>query len=415
MELPTENQNQSDLDMDGAGKRAIIVGGSMGGLFSGLLLLRAGWEVDVYERVAVELTARGAGIVTHPELDNVIELAGLNPNSAPAVPILERRTLDRQGRVIGKHTRRQMATSWNGLFRMLRGAFPEDRYHLGSEFLRCEVSSSGVTAWFADGSVKMADVLSGADGIRSSVRRQFLPDCNPIYAGYVAWRGLIDEASFPPELHRELFDYFAFDLPPGEQMLGYPVSGRGDDTRPGHRRYNFVWYRPADTDTLTWMLTDESGQRHEISIPPPLISKAVIEHMRQEARRVLSPQFQELIALTAQPFLQPIYDLESPRLGFERAAILGDAAFIARPHVGAGVAKAAMDALALVSALQSEETVPAALARYEQERLPQGQKIVHQAQRLGSYVRSEIPIEADRTEELDLIMKETAVLDFMQA
>jgi 2-polyprenyl-6-methoxyphenol hydroxylase-like FAD-dependent oxidoreductase len=74
-----------------------------------------------------------------------------------------------------------------------------------------------------------------------------------------------------------------------------------------------------------------------------------------------------------------------------------------------------MDALALVSALQSEETVPAALARYEQERLPQGQKIVHQAQRLGSYVRSEIPIEADRTEELDLIMKETAVLDFMQA
>ena len=132
MELPTENQNQSDLDMDGAGKRAIIVGGSMGGLFSGLLLLRAGWEVDVYERVAVELTARGAGIVTHPELDNVIELAGLNPNSAPAVPILERRTLDRQGRVIGKHARRQMATSWNGLFRMLRGAFPEDRYHLGS-------------------------------------------------------------------------------------------------------------------------------------------------------------------------------------------------------------------------------------------------------------------------------------------
>lgn len=401
--------------MDGAGKRAIIVGGSMGGLVSGLLLLKAGWEVDVYERVAVELTARGAGIVTHPELDDVLVQAGVNPESAPAVTILERRTLDRKGRVIGKHVRRQTAISWNGLFRILRAAFPEDRYHLGTEFLRCEETSSGVTAWFADGSVKTADLLIGADGIRSSVRRQFLPECNPVYAGYVAWRGLIDESAFPAELHRELFEYFTFDLPPGEQMLGYPVSGRGDDNRPGHRRYNFVWYRPADTDTLAWMLTDDSGHRHELSIPPPLISKAVIEHMRQEAKRVLSPQFQELVALTPQPFLQPIYDLESPRIGFERAAILGDAAFVARPHVGAGVAKAAMDAQSLVAALQSEETVPAALRRYEQERLPQDRKIVQQAQRLGSYVRSETPIEADRTEELDLIMKETAVLDFMQA
>jgi len=401
--------------MDGAGKRAIIVGGSMGGLVSGLLLLKAGWEVDVYERVAVELTARGAGIVTHPELDDVLVQAGVNPESAPAVTILERRTLDRKGRVIGKHVRRQTAISWNGLFRILRAAFPEDRYHLGTEFLRCEETSSGVTAWFADGSVKTADLLIGADGIRSSVRRQFLPECNPVYAGYVAWRGLIDESAFPAELHRELFEYFTFDLPPGEQMLGYPVSGPGDDNRPGHRRYNFVWYRPADTDTLAWMLTDDSGHRHELSIPPPLISKAVIEHMRQEAKRVLSPQFQELVGLTPQPFLQPIYDLESPRIGFERAAILGDAAFVARPHVGAGVAKAAMDAQALVSALQSEESVPAALRRYEQERLPQDRKIVQQAQRLGSYVRSETPIEADRTEELDLIMKETAVLDFMQA
>src|SRR5690554_1794788 len=163
------------------------------------------------------------------------------------------------------------------------------------------------------------------------------------------------------------------------------------------------------------MLTDDSGHRHELSIPPPLVAKSVIEDMRRGSERVLSPQFQELVGLTPQPFLQPIYDLESPRIGFERAAILGDAAFVARPHVGAGVAKAAMDAQALVAALQSEETVPAALRRYEQERLPQDRKIVQQAQRLGSYVRSETPIEADRTEELDLIMKETAVLDFMQA
>ena len=387
----------------------------MGGLFSGLLLLRAGWEVDVYERVNVELTARGAGIMTHPELDDALIQVGLSLEAAPGVPVEERRTLDREGRVIARHVRRQTATSWNGLFRLLRDAFPGECYHLGGEFLRCEMSSSGVTACFADGSTEKADVLIGADGLRSSIRRQFLPDCDPVYAGYVAWRGLIEEASFPPALHRELFDYFAFDLPPGEQMLGYPVAGRGDDVRPGHRQYNFVWYRPADTGTLAWMLTDDSGHRHELSIPPPLVAKSVIEDMRRGSERVLSPQFQELVALTRQPFLQPIYDLESPHIGFERAAILGDAAFVARPHVGAGVAKAAMDALALVAALQSEESVPAALARYEQERIPQGRRIIQQAQRLGSFVRSEIAVETDRTLELDLILKETAVLDFMQA
>src|SRR5690606_26337835 len=169
------------------------LGGRLGRLVSGLLVFEAGWGVDVYERVAVEVAARGAGVVSPRELDDVLVQAGVNPESAPAVTILERRTLDRKGRVIGKHVRRQTAISWNGLFRILRAAFPEDRYHLGTEFLRCEETSSGVTAWFADGSVKTADLLIGADGIRSSVRRQFLPECNPVYAGYVAWRGLIDE------------------------------------------------------------------------------------------------------------------------------------------------------------------------------------------------------------------------------
>ena len=63
-----------------------------------------------------------------------------------------------------------------------------------------------------------------------------------------------------------------FCLPPGEQFLGYPVAGPDNDLRPGHRRYNVVWYRPADEATkLPWLLTDESGVTHAISIPPPLI------------------------------------------------------------------------------------------------------------------------------------------------
>src|SRR5438552_905394 len=79
----------------------------------------------------------------------------------------------------------------------------------------------------------------------------------PLYAGYVAWRALIPEGAVSPSTHRDLFEYLAFCHPPGEQVLGYPVAGPGNDLRAGHRGYNFVWYRPADEDTeLPRLLTD---------------------------------------------------------------------------------------------------------------------------------------------------------------
>ena len=87
-----------------------------------------------------------------------------------------------------------------------------------------------------------------------------------------------------------------FCLPPGEQCLGYPVAGPDNDLRPGHRRYNVVWYRPADEKAeLQRLLTDDSGTTHTISIPPPLIRGEGIAHMRAAAERLLAPQFREIV------------------------------------------------------------------------------------------------------------------------
>ena len=72
---------------------------------------------------------------------------------------------------------------------------------------------------------------------------------------------------------------------PNEQMLGYPVAGPDNDLRPGHRRYNFVWYRPASEEReLPRLLTDDSGRTHVLSIPPPLIARDVIAAMRAGCR-----------------------------------------------------------------------------------------------------------------------------------
>ena len=165
----------------------------------------------------------------------------------------------------------------------------------------------------------------------------------------------------------------SFCLPPGEQFLGYPVAGPDNDLRPGHRRYNVVWYRPADEATeLPRLLTDESGVTHAISIPPPLIRREAIAAMRAAAERLIAPQLREIVRLIDEPILQPIYDLETPRMVFGRVAIIGDAAFVARPHVAAGVSKAAEDAVALAEALDGRATSRRRCARFESARLPVG-------------------------------------------
>jgi 2-polyprenyl-6-methoxyphenol hydroxylase-like FAD-dependent oxidoreductase len=234
-------------------------------------------------------------------------------------------------------------TAWERVYRLLRDAFPAERYHRGQGFKAFEQSGEDIIAHFTDGRAWRADVLIGADGLRSTVRQQCLLHVMPLYAGYVAWRALLPEHAIPPVIHRELFMAMTFCLPPGEQCVGYPIAGPQNDPREGQRRYNVVWYRPADeTNELPLLLTDRDGVTHSISIPPPLIRSEPIAAMRAAAERLLAPQFREIVRLIEQPFLQPIYDLESPRLVFGRVAIIGDAAFVARPHVAAGDSPVAM-------------------------------------------------------------------------
>jgi 2-polyprenyl-6-methoxyphenol hydroxylase-like FAD-dependent oxidoreductase len=198
------------------------------------------------------------------------------------------------------------------------------------------------------------------------------------------------------------------------------VAGPDNDLRPGHRRFNVVWYRPADERTkLQWLLTDESGTTHAISIPPPLIRRDAIAEMRADAERLLAPQFREIVRLIEEPILQPIYDLETPKMAIGRVALLGDAAFVARPHVAAGVSKAADDAAALTEALCAHDDVDTALKAFEAARLPENRRIIERARHLGAYLQAtrneEEEARAGRHSTDAAVIAETAVLDFLYA
>jgi 2-polyprenyl-6-methoxyphenol hydroxylase-like FAD-dependent oxidoreductase len=163
-------------------RRAVIIGGSMSGLFSAAFLRQIGWDADVYERSPVELVGRGAGITTHPELLDALEASGAGTQGL-GIEVPKRFALDRQGRITGERPLRQILTSWDRLQRLLRATIDPAHYHLGWGFERVEQNGSGVRVHFNGGRVEEADVLVGGDGVRSTVRGQVAPELQPIYAG----------------------------------------------------------------------------------------------------------------------------------------------------------------------------------------------------------------------------------------
>jgi 2-polyprenyl-6-methoxyphenol hydroxylase-like FAD-dependent oxidoreductase len=336
-------------------RRTIIIGGSMSGLFSAAFLRQVGWDADVYERSSVELVGRGAGITTHPELLHALRASGAGTENL-GIEVPKRFAIDRHGRITGERPLRQILTSWDRLQRLLRATIDPAHYHLGWAFERVEQNGSGVRVHFNGGRVEEADILIGGDGIRSSVRGQVAPELQPQYAGYYIWRGSPNETDLSPKTLKEIFPYFVFYLPPQQEVITYPIAGFNDDLRPGHRRYNFIWYRVADAEKLREMNVDQNGVQHEFSVPPPLIRKELIAQMHADARDIMPEAMLDCVMTMKQPFITPIYDFLAPSIVFGRVAMVGDAAAKPRPHMGYGVAKAGTDSEALAAATGTNVT-----------------------------------------------------------
>ena len=171
--------------------RALVIGGSLGGLFAAHLLRSIGFDVRVFERVADDLASRGVGLGTHFGLFKVAQRIGIAFDRSNGVAIDSYVCLDLDGRVICETPLSRVMIAWAQIYRPLKDLLPLQCYCGGKQLERIEQDPKSVTAIFADGTRETGDLLVGADGLRSTVRRQFSPALRPIYAGYIAWRAMV--------------------------------------------------------------------------------------------------------------------------------------------------------------------------------------------------------------------------------
>ncbi|MCJ1369200.1 hypothetical protein MMC20_000409 [Loxospora ochrophaea] len=192
-----------------------------------------------------------------------------------------------------------------------------------------------------------ADMVIGADGPSSTVRKILLPTIRRDYVGYVAWRGTIPEleaSSLAKSTFLEKITYFHVK---GMHILLYTIPGEKGAIEPGKRLLNYVWYcnYAQDSKEFAELMTDSDGNSHRITLPVGKLRPEVWNRQRDLAKKTLPALFSEIVCKTKQPFVQAITDVISSKNSFfdGKVLLVGDSIAGFRPHLGASTSQAAFD------------------------------------------------------------------------
>ena len=356
----------------------VIVGGSIGGLAAALLLRRRGADVQVIEKSSEAFKSRGSGISVQPPLVRYLQQYGLVEIDQLAVPMHALGHIDDRGRIVAKTRSRVVATSWGHLYRQLMAHLPETAASFGRRVISFDADANGVTVHLDDGEELRCDVLLGADGYQSTVRRQLLPQIAPVFAGYIAWRGILraDEIS---EAHHGLFEGMFSLFRPTDHgyFLGFFVPGADGSLAVGERRLTWAWLRNTTRAEHRQLTLDRFGRQLEVSMYEGGLLPSARQGLLDEAERRLPEVLVDLVRRTREPYFQGIVDAFAPRTVFGRALLLGDAACIVRPQTGSGALKAFHDAATLADALAGHGwDLTAALPGWERSQLAYANELV---------------------------------------
>lgn len=349
-----------------------IVGGGIGGLSAALALLKAGFDVQVYEQ-ARALREVGAGVQISPNASRILHRLGLaEPLAKHGVrPSAWHQRRWQDGRTLLRTPLGQAAVDAFGyphyqchradVLAMLSEALPAERQHLGHRLTGFTDLGDRVGLQFENGARANADVAVGADGIHSTVRRLLLGPEQPEFTGCVAYRGLV-----PAERVRHL------DLPveayiwmgPGKHVVIYYVAAG--------RSLNFV----ANIERDSW--TRESWT-----------DRGDAEDLRASFAD-WDPLLRAILAQVDETFLWGLFDRAPlPRWSVGRVTLLGDACHPMLPYMAQGAAQALEDGAVLAACLTRNADMAAALRRYEQLRLPRASQL--QAASRGNKTRYHLP------------------------
>lgn len=368
----------------GHGRRAIVIGGSLGGLTAGALLQRAGWRVTVFERSHVPLTSAGAGIVVHEAtVRHFLEDRGFSIDEVSCGVDIGR-VYGPGDAVLFEEPSGYRFTSWPLLYARLLESVGRENYVLAATMSGLEQTPSGARAVFTSGQVEEADLIVCADGVSSTARPLLFGEVKQSYAGYVGWRGLVSARRLSAPARYVLPVSISYGIVPNSHVVAYPIPNHETGVPLTPEIVNYVWYRNVAEEDLAVLMTATDGTHRPLALQPGMVRPEAASELREAALDMLPPILAEMVVQTPRPFLQVILDMESPRMVEGRIAVMGDAASVARPHAGAGTAKAAENAWNLVSALAATEgDVDTALRSWETSQLELGHNLVARSADIG--------------------------------
>lgn len=331
--------------------KAIIVGASYAGLSAAAALRCKGWEVEVLEKSA-DTGRVGGGVVVQKQMADYLEEHGIASPRVSSVPAKMRMMFQPDGRILHLPETAVAYTAWDVLLGEIQETVGAGRIRRGCEMTGVEGDSHTVSISLADGNSMEADLLVAADGIGSRTRKLLLPDERPLYAGYVAWRGMVPEERIPREVRDTCSGSLCSFLGNATSILAYLVPGADGSIEDGRRRVNWVWYLNVEYGTeLDTLLTDSEGTSHRAMIPRGLMPAETERAVRHVAREQLNDHFTTIVDATEELFVNAVFDYHASRLVFGRVVLIGDASCLIRPHIGAGTSKAVDDAIQLSQAV----------------------------------------------------------------